>query len=142
MEPVVLGIVLKLETQGWSGPPPQMPGAPVKIDEGRDGVRIFFYDLSPKEPDLGIADACIRIASRLERLLNSPKSPLQQGPYAARCTLEIGILADRERESFGYAWPLEFLQILVEANVELTVTHYLPKPDGQDAKTGAADFWD
>ena len=142
MEPVVLGIVLKLETQGWSGPPPLLPREPVKIDEGRDGLKVFFYDLSPKEADLGVTDACVRIASRIERLLNSPKSALPRGQYASRCTLEIGVLADRERESFGYQWPLEFLQALVEANVELTVTHYLPKPDGEGGKPDAADFWD
>jgi hypothetical protein len=67
---------------------------------------------------------------------------LPKGEYASRFTLELGVLADRERESFGYAWPLEFLTTLVDCNIELAVTHYLPKPDGGDGKVSSADFWD
>lgn len=132
MEPIVIGILLKLETHGWNGPPPLLPKEPIKIDEGRDGLRVFVYDLSFKEPDVGVSDACLRIASRIERMLSAPKSPFPEGHYALRSTLEFGVLADRERESFGYAWPIEFLQVLVDANVELKVTHYLPKPDDDE----------
>ena len=89
MEPTVVGILLKVETRGWTGPPPSLPREPVKIDEGRDGLRVFVYDLSPKEADLAVSDACLRIASRLERMLNSPKSPFPPGQYALRCTLGI-----------------------------------------------------
>ena len=133
MEPFVIGIVLKVETHGWSGAPPLLPNPPVKIDEGRDGLKVFYYDLSPKQADIGVADACLRLGSRLERMLSGPKSPFPEGSYAIRCTLEFGILADRERQSFGYSWPLEFLQALVDSNVELRVTHYLPRPDDDDA---------
>lgn len=139
MEPFVIGIVLKVETQGWRGAAPLLPRAPVRIDEGRDGLRVFVYDLSPKEPDITVSDACLRLGSRLERMLNSAKSPFPQGEYAMRCTLEFGVLADPQRESFGYAWPLEFLQVIVDANIELSVTHYLPKPDDDDALENGDD---
>ena len=89
-----------------------------------------------------MSDACLRIASRLERMLNSPKSPFPPGQYALRCALEIGVLADRERESFGYSWPLEFLQVLVDASVELNITHYLPKAEGDENEEAGAAFDD
>lgn len=141
MEPVVLGVILKLETQGWSGAPPLLPKEPVKSDETKDGRRTFFYDLSPKDQDLSVTDACLRIYSRLERMLSSPAA-LPKGEYASRLTLELGVLADRDREAFGYAWPLEFLATLVDLNIELAVTHYLPKPDEENGKVTSADFWD
>ena len=55
MEPVALGILLRLEVRGWSGPAPRLPREPIRIDEGREGLRIFTYDLSPSEPDLSVA---------------------------------------------------------------------------------------
>jgi hypothetical protein len=129
VEPFVLGVLLKVETRGWRGPPPSLPKPPVKVDEGRDELKTFIYDLSPKDADVSVSDACLRIASRLERMLTGPKSPFPEGHYAIRCTLEFGVMADREAESFGYAWPLEFLQAVVDCGVELRVSHYLPKPD-------------
>ncbi len=140
MEPQVIGILLKVETRGWSGPPPLLPKAPVKVDEGRDGLRVFIYDLSLRDSDISVGDACLRLGSRLERMLNSPKSPFPRGHYALRTTLEFGVMADRERESFGYCWPLEFLQVLVDAGIELSVTHYLPKPDESDGESDHVDF--
>ncbi len=141
MEPFVIGILLRVETRGWNGPPPRLPKEPVKVEEGRDGLRVFLYDLSPKEADVAVSDACLRIASRLERMLTGPKSPFPQGHYALRCVLEFGLLADRERESFGYSWPLEFLQVMVDAGVELNVTHYMPKPDEDDDGDDSADVF-
>ncbi len=129
MEPSVVGIVLRVETRGWSGPPPPLPKPPISAGEGADGLRFFIYDLTPAEAGLSLPDACLRLGSRLERMLNSPKSPFPEGHYALRARLEIGILADRESESFGYAWPPEFLQTLVDGSIELSVTHYLPMPD-------------
>ena len=134
MEPFVIGILLRVETRGWNGPPPRLPKEPVKVEEGRDGLRVFLYDLSPKEADVAVSDACLRLGSRLERMLNSPKSPFPEGHYALRTTLEFGVMADRERESFGYSWPLEFLQVLVDASIELSITHYLPKPDDDESR--------
>ena len=103
--------------------------------------RSFFYDLSPKDQDLSVVDACLRIYSRLERMLTKTHA-LPKGEYASRLTLEIGVLADGEKEAFGYSWPLEFLATLVDCNIELAVTHYLPKPDGGGGKGDPADFWD
>ena len=42
------------------------------------------------------------------------------------------MLADRERESFSYAWPLEFLSVLADAGIELNVSHYLPTDNEED----------
>lgn len=137
MEPFVVGILLKVETRGWNGAAPQLPKPPIHIEEGRDGLRVFSYDLSLREADVTVSDACARVASRLERMLAGPKSPFPEGGYALRCTLEIGVIANRERTSFGYGWPLEFLQVLVDCNVELNVTHYLPAGDSASEPAGS-----
>ena len=129
MEPVALGILLRLEVRGGSGPAPRLPREPIRIDEGREGLRIFTYDLSPSEPDLSVADACLRIGSRLRRMLAPDRSPFAEGQFAVRSVLEFGVLADRERESFSYSWPLEFLEALVDTDVELNVSHYLPSSE-------------
>lgn len=132
MEPVALGIVLRVEVRGWTGPAPRLPNEPVRADEGREGARTFIYDLSPKDSGLSVTDACLRLSSRLERLLAPERTPFGEPHLAARCTLEFGVLADRETESFSYSWPLEFLSVLVDAGIELNVSHYLPTPDEED----------
>jgi hypothetical protein len=134
MEPLALGIILRIEAQGWSGPAPRLPNDPVRTDEGREGARIFIYDLSPKDPTLSVSDACLRIASKLERMLAPERTPFNEPHHATRCTLEFGVLADRERESFSYSWPLEFLTVLADAQIELNVSHYLPTNDEEDGE--------
>jgi hypothetical protein len=134
MEPVALGIVLRVEVRGWSGPAPRLPHEPMRIDEGREGARTFIYDFSPKDTTLSVPDACLRIASKLERVLAPERTPFTEPHHAARCTLEFGVLADRERESFSYAWPLEFLSVLADAQIELNVSHYLPTNDEEDGE--------
>ena len=134
MEPVALGIVLRVEVRGWTGPAPRLPHEPMRIDEGREGARTFIYDFSPKDPTLSVPDACLRIASKLERVLAPERTPFTEPHHAARCTLEFGVLADRERESFSYAWPLEFLGVLADAQIELNVSHYLPTNDEEDGE--------
>ena len=132
MEPVALGVVLRIDVRGWNGPAPRLPGDPVRTEEGREGMRTFIYDLSPKDPTLSVADACLRIASKLERMLAPERTPFSEPHHAARCVLEFGVLADRERESFAYSWPLEFLTVLADAQIELNVSHYLPTNDEED----------
>ena len=132
MEPVALGILLRIEVRGWNGPAPALPKEPMREETGREGLRVFTYDLSPSEPDLPVADAAVRIASRLRRMLSPERSPFPEGPFAARCTLEFGVLADPERESFSYSWPLEFLEALVDTEVGLSVSHYLPTAESDD----------
>jgi len=132
MEPVALGIVLRVEVRGWSGPAPHLPNEPMRIEEGRDGARTFMYDLSPKDPTLSVTDACLRIASKLERMFAPERTPFNEPHHATRCMLEFGVLADRERESFSYSWPLEFLTALVDAQIELNVSHYLPTDNEED----------
>ncbi len=129
---VVLGVILKVDMMGYEGPPPQLPAAPISEERGRDGYRRFVYDLSPSDPCLSVEDACAKLGSRLERMLNSSRSALPETPFAARLTLEFGLLADREDESFAYSWPPDFLRVLVDAEIQLNVTHYLPKPEAGD----------
>ncbi len=126
---VVLGVLLKVETFGYDGPPPSLPRAPIKIDRPGDGRSTFHYDLSPADEALSVEDVCARLGSRLERMLNSPKSALPEGDYARRFTLEVGLLADRQDDRFAYSWPAEFLRVLVDADINLNVSHYLPTSD-------------
>ena len=130
---VVLGVVLKLELIGYEGPAPALPREPMREERDAQGTRRFFYDLSPSDPGLEVADACARLGSRLERVLNSPRSPLPEGMFATRLTLEFGVLADREDDSFSYSWPPDFLRVLADADIQLNVSHYLPKADSDDA---------
>ena len=132
MEPITLAIFLRIEARGWSGPAPRLPNEPVRMEDGRDGLRIFTYDLSPKDPTLSVPDACLRVAAKLERMLAPERTPCSAPEHVTRCTLEFGVLADRERESFSYAWPLEFLSVLADAQIELNVSHYLPTNDEED----------
>ncbi len=132
MQPVALAIILRIEARGWSGPAPRLPNEPMRIEEGRDGARIFTYDLSPKDKDLSVSDACLRIASKLERMLAPERTPFSEPHHAARYMLEFGVLADKERESFSYSWPLEFITVLADAQIELNVSHYLPTNDEED----------
>jgi hypothetical protein len=132
MEPITLAIFLRIEARGWSGPAPRLPNEPVRMEDGREGLRIFTYDLSPKDPTLSVPDACLRVASKLERMLAPERTPFSAPEHVTRCTLEFGVLADRERESFSYAWPLEFLTVLADAQIELNVSHYLPTNDEED----------
>src|SRR5947209_16675660 len=122
----ILGIFLKVETRGWTGPAPHLPKAPVKIEAGAEGLQRFIYELTPKEEHLSVQDACQRLASRIERIFSPERTPFREGNYALRCTLDVGILVIGEASSFSYAWPLDFLQAIADAQLELTVSHYLP----------------
>lgn len=128
-EPVVLGIYLKVETRGWAGPAPKLPADPVRVESGVDAYRQFIYDLSPKEADLTVNEACQRAASRIERMLCAEPTPFPEGHYALRLRLEIGLMGDPEAGPMSYVWPLDFLQALADSHVELAVSHYFPSPD-------------
>jgi hypothetical protein len=130
-EPLVLGIFLKVETRGWTGPAPKLPKDPVRIEAGQDASKLFIYDLSPKEQDLTVSDACQRLASRLERVLVRERPAFPEGQYAVRMRLEVGLIAD-PAQPISYTWPLDFLQALADSEVELTVSHYLPSSDEDD----------
>jgi hypothetical protein len=132
---VVLGVLLKVETMGFDGDPPSLPRPPMNVARDRDGQRTFVYNLSPAEENLSVEDVCARIGSRIEKALRA--SPFMDAPFAARLTLEFGVLADREDASFSYSWPPEFLRTLVEFDIILNVSHYLPSPGEKAATTGA-----
>jgi len=125
---VVLGALLRVETIGYDGPDPMLLRAPIKIDRDPDGKTTYHYDLTPPEENLTVEDVCARLGSRLERLFDPQSAAMPDGPYGRRATLEFGVLADREDESFAYAWPMDFLRVLVDADINLNVSHYLPTP--------------
>jgi hypothetical protein len=99
-----------------------------------DGRRLFIYELTPSDPQLSVEDTALRIGSRLRRHFGSQASPFTAPHHAARLVLEFGVLADPEAERFSYSWPLEFLEALLDCDIELSVSHYLPKPDADDAQ--------
>lgn len=132
MEPLVLGIFLKVETRGFPGPAPLLPKEPIRTEAGADGYRLFVYDLSPKDEGLTVGDAAQRMASRLERMFAPERTPFPEGHYALRLQLEIGLLGDAAARSISYAWPLDFVQAIADCGIELNVSHYLPSPDADD----------
>ncbi len=132
MEPLVLGIFLKIETRGYSGPAPKIVRDPARVESGADAYRLFVYDLSPKEPDLTISDATQRLASRLARAFDPENPPFPESQYALRMIMEVGVMADSEAGTISYSWPLDFIQALADAGIELNVSHYLPTADNDD----------
>jgi hypothetical protein len=130
--PLVLGVLLKVEMIGYAGPAPLMPREPV-AEGGREGLRTFTYDLSPSDPCLTVEDACARIGSRLERMLLSPRSQFPETEIAPRLTLDFGLIAERDHERLAYAWPADFLRVIVDADIQLNVSLYLPRADDDES---------
>ena len=130
-QPLVIGVVLRVDVRGWTAAPPLLPKAPIRTLDGRDGARTFFYDLSPKEPDLNVSDLCHRLGSRLDRLLTGEKAPFQDGMVAVRLGLDIGLSVDPKAASWAVTFPPEFLAVLADAQVELTATCY-PATDADE----------
>ncbi|MDB5572084.1 MAG: hypothetical protein JWN93_3267 [Hyphomicrobiales bacterium] len=126
--PAVIGIVLRVDVRGWRGAPPLMPREPLKEEQGRDGARAFFYDLSPREADLSVEDACTRLASKLERMLVA-RSPFADLDLPVRLSLDVGVMVDPAAGSWSMTWPPEFLRVLGDAQAQLTATCY-PATDG------------
>ena len=138
---VVLGVLLKIETIGFDGPAPPAPRPPIRDEWSRDGGRLLVYDHTPAEENLLVEDVCARVGSRIQRALGGQGALFGDAPVAARAMLEFGVLADRLDESFGYSWPPEFLRTLVDFDIQLNVTHYLPtSPSSADEQfPGGAD---
>ncbi len=131
---VALGVVLRVELRGWTGPPPALPKPPLRDEVGAEEARVLVYDFTSAEA-LGVEEAALGLASRLRRLFAPERSPFAGVHHAAKLVLEFGILADASRDRFSYSWPLEFLDALVECDIELNVSHYLPRPE-TDGPTG------
>jgi hypothetical protein len=127
-----LGAVLRIEVIGWDGPPPALPMAPMKVYEGRGGQQTFYYDFSPKEANLDVAQMCTRLSTRLARALLGEKTPFADKPVAVRAALDVGVIGPAGVEKFSYSWPVEFLQTLADAEIELSVTHYMMPADEGD----------
>ena len=130
-EPLVIGVVLRVDVRGWTAAPPLLPKEPIRTSDGRDGARTFFYDLSPKEADLSVTDLCHRLGSRLDRMLTGEKAPFQDGMFAVRLGLDIGLSVDPKATSWAATFPPEFLAVLADAQVELTATYY-PATDADE----------
>ena len=132
-----LGVILRIDTMGWDGAPPVLTlGAPFRSQEGRGGEHSFFYDLSPKDSDVEVPQLCARLGTRLSRALIGDANPFADKPIAARAVLEVGLLAAKGSETIGYSWPVEFLQVLADAEIELSVTHYLVEATEGDGASG------
>ena len=132
MQALALAIVLRVELRGWNDPAPDLPKPPLRDEAGSDGRRLFIYELTPADAGLSVEDAALRLGSRLRRYFGPQNSPFMQTHHAARLVLEFGVLADPRNERFSYSWPLEFLDALVECDIELNVSHYLPQPEKAD----------
>jgi hypothetical protein len=132
---LALGVVLRVELRGWKGPPPALPKPPLRDEAGADEARVLVYDFTSADPQLSVEEAALSLASRLRRLLMPERSPFAEPHLAAKLVLEFGILADASRDRFSYSWPLEFLDALVECDIELNVSHYLPRSEA-DGPTG------
>ncbi len=136
MSAIVIGVVLRIDVVGWVGDAPGLPHTPMRVEEGRAGVQSFYYDYSPKDSDLDVPQLCARLGSRLSRALLSEKSPFMERPVAARTVLDIGLMVASDKTAYSYAWPVEFLQILAEAEIELAVTHYVTSEMGEAGESG------
>lgn len=131
--PTVLGMILRIETRGWQGPPPRLSLDPIRVESGKTPLdQVFFYDLSPGEEALSVETACARVGSRLDRLLESAAALSGEKLFAARCRFEVGLWVPHDQASYSYVWPVEFLQILASADVELSVSHYVAEPVAAD----------
>ncbi len=133
---LALGVILRVDVVGWDGDPPPLVGDAFRVQEGRGGERSFFYDMTPKEPDLDVPHLCARLGTRLARALVGPASPFADKPVAARAVLEVGLMAPAGSETISYHWPVEFLQVLADAEIELSVSHYLVEPGEGDDVNG------
>jgi len=130
-QPVVIGVLLRVDIRGWRGAPPLLPDAPINVGEGREGAQSFFYDLSPKAHDLTVADVCNKLGSRLERMLTGERSPFAESTMAVRLSLDIGLAVEPSAESWTSTFPIDFLAVLADAGVELTTTHYPATDEGE-----------
>ncbi len=124
MSTFVIGVVLRIEVIGWTGDAPGLPQPPVRVEDAGRGVTRFYYDYSPKDPDLDVPQMCSRLSSRLARALLSETSPFVEKAVAARTVLEFGVAVPAGAERYSYSWPVEFLQTLADAEIELAVSHY------------------
>jgi hypothetical protein len=120
----VIGLVLRVDVRGWNGAPPLLPQSPVRSETGRDGAQSFHYDLLPRDVVLDTEGLCARFASRLERLLGGERSALAQVDLPFRLCLEVGLMYDDDGSPHSTRWTPDFLRVLGELDMQLTVSHY------------------
>lgn len=120
----VIGVVLRVDVRGWKGPPPHLSREPVKVEEGRDGSVSFFYNLTPDDPEMTSESLSLWLGSRLERMLLTEKSPFHEQDVPRRFFLDVGMMFDTDDSSVATTWSPEFMGVVGDAGIELTVTHY------------------
>ena len=136
IQPLVIGVILRLDIMGWQGEPPGLPDPPIRSAPGEAGSVSYFYDYSPAMPDQDVPAMCLRLMARLRRALLPPSSPFTDLPLAIRAVLDMALAVPDKVESYSYSWPVEFLQILADAEVELSLSHYVMEFAAQNSATG------
>lgn len=122
-EPLVLGAILRIDLCGWGGPPPLLPRDPIRVEEGAGGLsKSFVYDMLPQHSCISVADACLRLGASIESLLE--RWPFRDLAFPARCRLDIGLVSESASGSWRSDWPVAFLSVLAEAEIELGLSHY------------------
>ena len=116
-DPVVIGVVLRVDIRGWSGAPPKLPAAPVKVEEGRDGSLSFFYNLAPDDTEMNTQSLGLWLGSRLERMLNGEKSPFFEKDLPRRLFLDVGLMFSAGDDSIITTWSPEFMGVLGDAGI-------------------------
>ncbi|NDA46185.1 MAG: hypothetical protein EBY21_02690 [Alphaproteobacteria bacterium] len=131
-----MGVILRLDVMGWQGDPPGLPDPPLRIAPGEAGSVSYYYDYSPPHVEQTVPDFCLRIMGRLRRALLPPSSPFTDHPLAIRAVLDMALAVPDKVETYSYAWPVEFVQILADAEVKLSLTHYVLEFAAQSSAAG------
>ena len=135
-QPLVMGVILRLDLMGWQGDPPGLPDPPIRIAPGEAGSVSYYYDYSPPNVEQDVPEFCLRLMGRLRRALLPPSSPFSEQALAMRAVLDIALAVPDKVETYSYAWPVEFVQILADAEVQLSLTHYVLEFAAQSSAAG------
>ena len=86
-QPLVMGVILRLDLMGWQGDPPGLPDPPIRIAPGEAGSVSYYYDYSPPNVEQDVPEFCLRLMGRLRRALLPPCSPFSEQALAMRVVL-------------------------------------------------------
>lgn len=128
--PAIVGAVLRIDLRGFLGDPPAALGAPLRDAAGPDGSRSLYYDLGGQIDGLTPAEACGRLALRLDRLFLAPESSPFADAAARRMRLDLGLIMPDPAAHFSHDLPAGLLDCLGQMEAELGLTYY---PAADDA---------